>query len=178
MSEQNAYNTTRRCEFEGIGKNVDNDLVKVAAVNPDGQLLGIVFVCKLNVLDAGLLFEERMYIAHKADDVCLTHAHLHLSLVNFAQVHHLVNESQYALSVTAYRLVDTPALRIVVLFDEREQWCDNQCHRGANLMADVHEESQLGIGHFLCVYVFLQSQAVLFLAAAIGQVEPYGTQQQ
>ena len=72
-----------------------------------------------DVLVLRLLGKERVDVANERHQIGLAHAHLHLSLVNLSEVHHLVDESQDTLRIAADGLVDTPAMRVVILFDKR-----------------------------------------------------------
>ena len=121
MGDAEADNTSCRCELEGIRQDVGNHLVEVVAVNPDGQYLGVVLIAELDILRLGLLGEQHIYVAHEIDEVGLTHSHLHLSLVNLTEVHHLVNQSQNALGIPADGLVDAAPVWVVVLFHQGEQ---------------------------------------------------------
>ena len=137
-------------------------------------------VAKLYVLGLGLLGKEGVDVVDEADEVGLAHLHLHLSLIDFPQVHHLVDESENALGIAAHGLVEALALRFFILFDERLQGCDDERHRGAYLMTDVHEEAKLGVGHLLSMDMLLQAQLVFQLALAAAGIEPCaeGCQQQ
>ena len=174
VGDVDADDAARLGELEGIRQDVDHHLVEVAAVEPDGQLVGVVFVGELYVLGLGLLGKERVDVVDKPDEVGFAHVQLHLSLIDLAQVHHLVDESENTLGIAAHGLVEAMALRVVVLFDERLQRCDDERHRRAYLVADVHEEAQLGVGHLLGMDMLLQAQLVLQLALAVTDEQPDG----
>ena len=109
-----------------------------------------------DVLGGGLLLEELVLVADERDEVGLPHVHNHLSLVDFPQVHHLVDEVQDALRVLLDNLVDALPLWVFVGLDEREQWGDDEGQRGADVVADVDEETELGLAHLFRVDVALQ----------------------
>ena len=121
---------------------------------------------ELDVLVFRLLGKQLVDVADEAHQVGFAHVHLHLALVNLSEVHHLVDETQDALCIAADGLVDTTAVRVGVLFDERLQRCQDKRHRRADLMTDVHEEAQFGVGHLLGMDMLLQAQVVLLLAVA------------
>ena len=131
-----------------------------------------MLIAERDALHLCLVLEEGVDVLHERHEVGLRHVHLHHSLVDLSQVHELVDEAEDALRVAANGLVDAAAVRIVVLLHEREQWCDDERHRRANLVTDVHEEAQLRLTHLLGVYVLLQAQAVLLAAAALAQILP------
>ena len=126
---------------------------------------------------AGLMLEQRVEFLDEAHKVCFPHAHLHLSLVNLAQVHHLVDESQNALGIAAHNLVDAPLLRVFFALDERQQWRDNECHRCADVVAEVHKETQLRLTQFLGMDMLLQLHLFAHPAPAVGDVAPYDESQ-
>ena len=119
---------------------------------------------ELDVLVLGLLGKQRVDVVDECHQVRLAHVHLHLALVNLSEVHHLVDKTQNALCVAPDGLVDATPVRVVIVLDERLQWCHDERHRCTYLMTDVHEEAQLGVSHLLGVDVLLQSQVVLLLA--------------
>ena len=59
-----------------------------------------------------------MDIVDEGDEVGLLHAHLHHTLVDLTEVHHLVDEVEDALRITFDGEVDIMALRVVILFHE------------------------------------------------------------
>ena len=170
VSQRDIYLSASRGELEGIGEEVDDDLVEIVAVNPYGQLIGIMIEGELDILCLSLLQEEGVDITHEGYELGLTHVHLHLTFVYLTQVHHLVDESENTFGITADGLIDAAAMDVVILLDERHQGCNDQRHRRANLVRDIHEELQLGIGHFLSMDVLLQAQANLFLAVTLVAV--------
>ena len=170
VSQRDIYLSASRGELEGIGEEVDDDLVEIVAVNPYGQLIGIMVEGELDILCLSLLREEGVDVTHKGYEFSLTHVHLHLTFVYLTQVHHLVDESENTFGITADGLIDAAAMDVVILLDERHQGCNDQRHRRANLVRDIHEELQLGIGHFLSMDVLLQAQANLFLAVTLVAV--------
>ena len=118
MGDTDVNLSARRGELEGVGENIDDDLVEVATVNPYGQLLCIMLVREGYLLAARLMLKQGVDVLHECDEVGLLHVHLHHALVDLPEVHHLVDEVQDALGISLDGLVDTPSLRIVVLLDE------------------------------------------------------------
>ena len=116
--------------------------------------------------------EEGVDIVDEAHEVLLAHAHLHLALVDLTEVHHLVDEVQDALGVAADGLIDILTLGVVLILDQREQRRDDERHRGAYLVADVHEETQLGLTHLLGMDMSLKTQTVLHAVVAVGEELP------
>ena len=173
MAYTNAYLTTGRSEFERVGKDVDNDFVEILTVNPHRKTVGVVLVMQTDMFRLCLVLEEGVDVAHKTHQVGFLHAHLHHSLVYLAQVHHLVDQMEDALCIALDGFVDALTLGVVVLFHQREKRGDDERHRSANLMADVHKEAKLGLAHLLCVNVLLQRQAGLLLTTAVGDVIPH-----
>ena len=49
--------------------------------------------------------KECIDVAHKFNQVGFTHAHLHLSLVDFSHVHHLVDEAENTFGIASNGLV-------------------------------------------------------------------------
>ena len=121
---------------------------------------------ELDVLVLRLLGKQLVDVADERHQVGLAHVHLHLSLVNLSQVHHLVDEAQDSFGIAANRIIDASAVRVVVLLDERLQRRYDERHRRSYLVTDVHEEAQLSVSHLLCVDMLLQAQVVLLLAMA------------
>ena len=170
VGKRDVYLSASRCELEGIGEEVDDDLVEIVAVNPYGQLIGIMIEGELDILCLSLLQEEGVDITHEGYELGLTHVHLHLTFVNLTQVHHLVDESENTFGITADGLIDAAAMDVVILLDERHQGRNDQRHWRADFVRDIHEELQLGIGHLLSMDVLLQAQANLFLAVTLVAV--------
>jgi len=172
VGETDADLSACRGVFESIGEHVDDHLVEVGTVDPDGQFFAVVLEGELNLTHLRLMVEECIDIVDKAHQVALTHAHLHLSLVNLPEVHHLVNQAEDTLGIATDGLIDALALRIILLLDEGEQRRDDERHRGANLVADVHEETEFGLAHLLGMDMGLEAQAVLLTVMAVGQELP------
>ena len=103
---------------------------------------------------------------------------LHLSLVNLAQVHHLVDESQDALGIASHDFVDALLLRVFFALDEREQRCDDECHGRADVVAEVHEKPQFCLAHFLGVDILLQFHTLALTVSAVSDVAPHDESQQ
>ena len=85
--------TACRRELKGVREDVDNDLVEVGTVNPHRQLGGIVLVGEGDALGLGLLGKQGVDVTDEGDELGLAHVHLHQSLINLTQVHHLVDKS-------------------------------------------------------------------------------------
>ena len=132
-----------------------------------------MFVDKLNLLGLGLIIKQVVDILGKAYQVGLTHSHLHLTLVDLSQVHHLVNQIENTLGITTDGFVNGFAAGFVVVLDKREQRCENQRHWGADLVTHVHEETQLGLAHLLGMDMGLEAQLILLLMATVNQILPY-----
>ena len=62
--------------------------------------------------------EEGVDVVDEAHEITLAHTHLHLSLVNLPEVHHLVDQAEDALGIAADGLVDALALRVFLFLDE------------------------------------------------------------
>ena len=58
VSDADGNFATRRREFESVRQHVQDDLVEVAAVYPDGQRLGIVFVEEAYLATPCLMLKE------------------------------------------------------------------------------------------------------------------------
>ena len=169
MSDTNANSSSRWRKLKRIRENVNNHLVEITFVNPNGQSISIVLIVELHVLHLRLLRKQSMNIAHEANEVSLAHSHLHLTFVYLSEIHHLVNQSQYSLCVSTNGFIESPALRVVVLLHQLEQRSHNQRHRSTYLMTDVHEEAKFCICQFLGMNMFLQTHTILFLLAKIAQ---------
>ena len=74
--------SARRRELEGIGKEIHNHFVEVAAVYPYGQLIVVVLVSESEKFCLGLMVKEVIDIFHEPDQIGLCHTHLHLALVD------------------------------------------------------------------------------------------------
>ena len=59
-----------------------------------------------------------MDVTDEGDELGLAHVHLHQSLINLTQVHHLVDKSQDTFGIATDGLVDAATVRVVILFDE------------------------------------------------------------
>ena len=114
-----------------------------------------------------------MDVAYKRNQFRFAHVHLHLSLVNLTEVHHLVDEAEDSLGITFDCLIYSLSLWVVIVLYERQQWGYDECHRCTDLMTDIHEEPQFGVAHLLGVDMFLQTQTVLFSPASGDKNLPY-----
>ena len=112
--------TIGRGELDGVGEDVDQHFVELLAVDPHGQLVGVVLIDEIDALGAGLEFEERVDVIDEFHHVGLLGMQLHHALVNLPQVHHLVDEVEDALGIAADGLEHALLLRVVFLFDEGE----------------------------------------------------------
>ena len=158
--------TTRRRELKGVGEDIDDDLIKLLAIDPDTEIVDIVLIFERHLLGGGLMLEEGVDIGDEGHEIGLRHAHHHLSLVNLTEVHHLIDQTQDALGVTTDGLIDTLAMRIGLVLDQREQGCHDERHRCTDLMTDVHEEAQLSLAQLLGMDMLLHATACLLPAAA------------
>ena len=172
VGEADADLTAGRGVFEGVGEHVDNDLVEVRTVDPYGQFLAVVVVGERDLPHLRLVVEEGVDIIDESHEVALAHAHLHLTLVDLPEVHHLVDQAEDALGIAADGLIDTLALRVFLLLDEGEQRRDDERHRGTYLVTDVHEEAEFGLTHLLGMDMSLKAQAVLFAVMTVGEELP------
>ena len=118
MGKADAYLSARRGVLKGIGDHIDHHFVEVRTVNPYGQAVAVVLEQEVDLARLGLMAEEGIDVVDKPDEVLLTHVHLHLSLVDLTQVHHLVDEVQDALGIAADGLVDTLAVGVLLVFDK------------------------------------------------------------
>ena len=172
VSEADAYLTTRRCVLEGIGEHIHHHLVEVGTIDPHWQGVCIVIKAQLDALRLGLRLEEGIDILDEGYQIGLAHAHLHLPLVDLPEVHHLIDETQDALRITTDGLIDTLALRIVLVLDEGEQRGEDERHRRADIVTDVHEETETGFTHLLGMNMGLEAQAVLLTVTTVEQILP------
>ena len=172
VSEADAYLTTRRCVLEGIGEHIHHHLVEVGTIDPHWQGVCIVIKAQLDALRLGLRLEEGIDILDEADQIGLAHAHLHLPFVDLPKVHHLIDETQDALRIATDGLIDTLALRIVLMLDEGEQRGKDERHRRADIVADVHEETETGFTHLLGMDMGLEAQTILLTVTTVEQILP------
>ena len=172
VSEADAYLTTRRCVLEGIGEHIHHHLVEIGTVDPHRQGISIVIETQFDALRLGLRLEEGIDILDEGYQIGLAHAHLHLSLVDLPEVHHLIDETQDALRITTDGLIDTLALRIVLVLDKGEQRGEDERHRRADIVTDVHEETETGFTHLLGMNMSLEAQAVLLTVTTVEQILP------
>ena len=75
-------------------------------------------IAELYVLSLCLLGKQVVYIAQETDQLRFAHMHLHLSLINLSQIHHLVDESENTFGITANGFIDAATMGIVILLDE------------------------------------------------------------
>ena len=127
---------------------------------------------ELDLTGLRLMCEEGVDVVDEAHEVALAHTHLHLSLVNLTEVHHLVDQAEDALGIAADGLIDALALWVVLFLDEGEQRRENQRHRGSDIMTDIHEEAQFGLTHLLGMDMGLEAQTVLLTVMAVGEELP------
>ena len=130
-----------------------------------------MLILEVDVLGHCLLSEEFVALVDESHHICFAHVHHHLSLVDFAEVHHLVDEVEDTLRVFPDNLVDALSVRLLVFLDEGEQRGDDEGKRRADFMTDVHEELDLCLAHLFGVDVLLQDELVFHLALAVAQVE-------
>ena len=88
-----------------------------------------------------LMLKKCVDISDKTHEINFLHTHLHLSLIDLTQIHHLVNQMENTFRISFDRLIDTFLSEISFLFQQRQQWSHNQCHRSPNLMTDIHKEA-------------------------------------
>ena len=87
--------------LEGVGEEVDDDLVELSAVYPDVELVeAIVQELVLDAALLGVVVEHLGDAGHEADEVGLLAMEVHLLLVDLSHVENLVDEVQDALCVT------------------------------------------------------------------------------
>ena len=168
VCDMDADVATWRRKLKGIREDIHHHLVEVATIHPYGQLIRIVVKAEPDVLHLGLLCKQGIDIVHETNEVGFAHTHLHLSLVNLPEVHHLVNQSQDTFSIAPDSLIESAPLWVIVLLHQREQRSDDKCHRCTYLMTDVHEEAKFRIRQFLCVDMLLQTHTVLLLPAKMA----------
>ena len=118
MGDADVDLTAGRGELESVGEDVEDDLIEILTINPDRQTVGIGFETQGDLLGFRLVFEHIVDIVDESNEVGLLHAHLHHTLVDLTEVHHLVNEVEDALRITFDGEVDIMALRVVILFHE------------------------------------------------------------
>ena len=172
VSETDAYFPARRRIFEGVGEHIHHHLIEVGTVDPHWQGICIVIERQLDSLCLGLRLEEGIDIFDEGNQVSLAHAHLHLSLVDLPEVHHLVDETQDALRIATDGLIDALALRIVLMLDEGKQWSEDECHRRTDIVTDIHKETETGFTHLLGMNMSLEAQAVLLTMTTVEQILP------
>ena len=114
-----------------------------------------------------------MYLFQHRNHIGLLEFHLHHSLVYLAKVHQLVNKTLNALSVALHQAVLFLSCGILVGSDEFLQRRHDERHRRAYVVTDVHKELYLRLVQLLCMYMLLQSQTFLFLAASLTHDIPY-----
>ena len=118
VGKSDADLSARRGVLKGVGEHVDHHLVKVRTVNPYGQAVAVVLEQEVDLARLGLMAEEGIDVVDKPNEVLLTHVHLHLSLVDLTEVHHLVDEVQDALGIATNGLVDTLAVGVLLVLDK------------------------------------------------------------
>ncbi len=113
-----------------------------------------------------------MYLVQQSNHIGLLEFHLHHSLVYLAEVHQLVDKTLYALSVALHQTVLLLSYRVFIGSYEFLQWRHDERHWCADVVADVHKELYLGLVQLLGMYVLLQAQPLLFLAATLAHNIP------
>ena len=89
--------------LEGVGEQVGNDLVELAAVDPHGQLVEtLVGEGEADVALLGVVLEHLVDALYEADEVGLFAMQLHLLLVYLADVENLVHQVEDAGGVVLY----------------------------------------------------------------------------
>ena len=180
MFYRDSHLSAGRCELKGVRQQVHHHLIEVLAVDPYGQVVAVVDIAQFDILAACLYLEQRIDVLNERYKVVFAHAHHHLSLLDLPEVHHLVDQVEDTFRVALDGLVDAMPVGIGVFLDERHDRCEDQRHRSADLMTDIHEEAQLGLTHLLGVDMLLQAQVILFLTTSVGEVgiECQGKQQE
>ena len=170
MCQADVHLTARGGELKGIGEQVHDHLVEVVAVHPHRQRVAVVVEGETYLLDVGLLLEELHLVVDESYHVGFPHVHGHLSLVDFPEVHHLVDEVKDTLGIAAHERIGVLPLWVAVGLDEREQRGDDQGERRADVVADVDEEPKLGLTHLFGMDMLLEREMLLLLALAVGKV--------
>ena len=106
--------------FKGIRDDVDQDFVKVTSVNPYRKTIAVVLEFQIDLLVTSLFSEERAHIIDERNHIRFTHVHSHLSLVDFSQIHHLVDEVEYTLGISSHSLVNMLMVHILILLHQLE----------------------------------------------------------
>ena len=109
---------TCRRELKGVGEDIDDDLVELLAIHPNIEAIRIMLKAEADLLGGSLMLEEGVDIVDEGHEIGLRHAHQHLTLVDLTEVHHLIDQTQDTLSITADGLVDTPAMGIGLVLDQ------------------------------------------------------------
>ncbi len=109
--------------LDGVGEEVDNHFVEVGCVNPDGEVRArLVHHLQVQVLHLDEVVGGLAHIVHVLGDRHLAEAELHLVLVDAAQVHELVDESDDAVGITVHHFVRLVPFGVVVVFRQFLQW--------------------------------------------------------
>ena len=118
MGQADANLTAGRGVFESIREYIHKYLIEVLAVNPDWNIFAVVVEQEGYLLGFCLVVEEVVDILYESYKICLAHSHLHLSLINLTQVHHLVYQTEYSFCITSYSLVDALSVGVVIGLDK------------------------------------------------------------
>lgn len=136
---------TRMSELKGVGQEIHQYLVEVGAVYPHHDRLTVSLQLQVDLPFLGLNLEETHHTLGEGYEVGLRKMHLHLPLVNLAKVRHLIDKVKYALCIALHKGIDILPARVFVLLHQREQRCENQCHRRTYVVTQIDEEAKLAL---------------------------------
>ena len=160
--------------LEGVRKDVVDDLVEVALVDPERLFAVGGDEREVDPLALGQLVEGLHDVPDEVDDVRLTEVQLHLAGVDLAQVHELVDDAVDAQAVAVHQVVGVLAGGVLLGLAHRAQRCHHQVERGADLVGEVGEQAEAQLLQF---HLFLFVGAQLLLPEQVVQQQAEAGQQ-
>ena len=139
----------------------------------------IVNKTEFNVTFIGCIFKGLYQIINKANHVGFAKFNHHLSLINFPDIHQLIDKAKNSLGVAVHDLVQVEFLGIFFVGYEFFQRTDYKTHRCANFVRYIDEILQFCFIDLLLVFPcqFLVAEFNFVVDINIGYIQHKYTQQ-
>ena len=140
--------------LESVGQEIEDNLVKVALVNPQVHDRERRIQGKVDMARHGHVAERLHDVLDKIDDVRFPEEELHLALVHLAHVHNLVHQAQNTQGIAVHQVVQVFPVRVLLGLTHLLQGRHQQCQRSADFVGDVGEHLQFQLFDFRSLLLF------------------------
>ena len=102
FTNKNRNHLAVRRIFESIGKQVKHNLFQLIHIHPKKQMLFLRLKQEINPMFLGYGFEIIHDLTDKGHDIHTLHLHLHLLVLNLAEVQNLIDKTKHTVSIPLY----------------------------------------------------------------------------